>query len=932
MTFYRENITGTSGAPRRYDYDAFLSYNQEADQWLALLLKQGLHRFTAPWYGRRALHVFLDDTSMSATANMRAEIRPALDRSRFFILLAGPESAASPWVDWELKNFLETHGIERVLIVVTAGGIAWDADSSRFAADRTNCLSPFLQEKYTGEPRYLDLRGIRAAGTPTTWRAPQLLECVADLAAPLHGRPKEELHSADLRARRRAFRLVLAAVAVIVCLLAVTVVALANVDEERRRADAQARLKTAQELTERADQIADHNPELSQLLSVAAWRTAPSDGSRAGMIRAMDRRGVGVLPADMLKGALKGLPNSLWSGAFSTDGRVFASSGIDMTVRLWDVRSHRQLERPLREDTQIDSVAFSPDGRTLATGDADGRIRLWSWHERRLVSTFPRLDGTMVSGLAFDADGETLFSTSGGTVRKWSVNDREQIAEYPAHRAATGSFHPSGPHTMAVSANGRVLVTVDQDTRARISDTSAGGGPRGLPGSGYSSAAVSPNGTIVATGSADGTVQLWDASTQRLLGGVAAHKKGVTGVVFSPNGRTMASASADGTAQLWDVATRRPVESPLAGHSRDIRAVAVSPDGRLLATVCGDGTVRLWDASLHRPLAQPYMAHGHRAISFVDHARVLVTSDSRGTVQTRDVASGRLLGSVRTATRKAPGFALTSPDGGVLAIASGGALQLWDARTFALRGTVFDRDVPVIVDAAFSPGGRYLAVAVRDGSLLIWDVGARRPTGPASINGDFGVITGVAYSPDGRVLALSSDDSTVRLWDPRTREIVGKPFAGHVQRAYSVAFDATGRMLAAGGQDGKVRLWSTDQHRSVNAELTGPVAHVYTVRFSPDGRTLVAAGIDGAAWLWDAASQSLIGAPLPTASAPAGDLQFSSDGRRLTTIDRKGVPTIWDVRDTVDQEAQLCARAGRSLTKKEWRQYASGLPFRELCP
>jgi hypothetical protein len=83
-------------------YDAFISYSHAKDKPIAAALQAVLQRLCKPWYRRRALRVFRDDTSLSATPQLWPAIEQALGQSRFLILLASPEAAASPWVGGEI--------------------------------------------------------------------------------------------------------------------------------------------------------------------------------------------------------------------------------------------------------------------------------------------------------------------------------------------------------------------------------------------------------------------------------------------------------------------------------------------------------------------------------------------------------------------------------------------------------------------------------------------------------------------------------------------------------------------------------------------------------------------------------------------------------------------------------------------------------------
>ena len=182
-------------------YDAFISYSHAKDKPIASALQSAIQRLGKPLFRRRVLRVFRDDTSLSATPGLWSSIEQALANSRFLIVLASPEAAASPWVAKEVAYWLEHKSAETLLIGVTGGTLAWDNSLGDFARREGMPLPAALTGRFPTEPKWVDLRAYRDSASA---RDAKFTELAADFAAAIRGMPKEDLLSQEVREQRRA--------------------------------------------------------------------------------------------------------------------------------------------------------------------------------------------------------------------------------------------------------------------------------------------------------------------------------------------------------------------------------------------------------------------------------------------------------------------------------------------------------------------------------------------------------------------------------------------------------------------------------------------------------------------------------------------------------------------------------------------------------
>lgn len=355
--------------------------------------------------------------------------------------------------------------------------------------------------------------------------------------------------------------------------------------------------------------------------------------------------------------------------------------------------------------------------------------------------------------------------------------------------------------------------------------------PDGHSASVYS-ISFSPDGRLLASGSVDKTIRLWNVETKKVLYIISNYSKSVYSVSFSPDGRLLASSNGNNTI-IWDVETKKDI-CTLRGHSGSVWSISFSPDGKLLATGSEDNTIKLWN--IKKKMEVSTLKGYFRCVctlSFSSDGRFLASGSWDKTINLWDVIMKKSVSTLIGHSESVWSVSF-SPDGRLLASGSEDDLiLLWDVEMKKLVYTM-KGDSGGVPSVSFRPDGRFLATGGWNGIIKLWDLETKKLF--CILKEHSGSVWSISFSPNGRLLASGSWDATVRQWDVKEKKTFYS-LRTHLASISSVSFSPDGRRLASGSKDTTIRLWDVETGKEISSK--GYSGGVHSVSFSPDGRLVV---------------------------------------------------------------------------------------------
>lgn len=527
------------------------------------------------------------------------------------------------------------------------------------------------------------------------------------------------------------------------------------------------------------------------------------------------------MPSGCCLGVLLGHQNSVRSLHWHPQQLSLASSSDDQSIRLWDTSTLTMITVLHGHSDAVRSVVWNPQGTQLVSASADQTLKLWdalspvclrtvstgepspraiAWHpfqslwaaghgetvriwdeEGNCMQTLKGHTGLVMS-ITWSPCGQWIASSSDdATIRIWSLEQEHTVQVLSGHRRSIWSI---SWHTIADSESTTrddslifdesksLLASGSHDQTVKLWNPTTGNCIRTLHGHTNSLRDLTWNrvGTMLASVTHSRQVKLWNTTTGHAVDSPIGRGETAWTVAWNPSADNQhLLAVSNDNIHIWDSRTRRHLKA-LKGHRGWIWWMAWSPNGRLIASAADDQTVRIWEVASERCLQ---VLEGHqgwvRSLTWSGCGLYIASGSEDKTIRIWEVSSGDCLHVLRGHTGAIRSISWNPYHARVVSGSYDQTIKLWDSERGHCLQTIFDQDYP-IWSVAWNPDGTSFASAGPSAAVQVWTT-LDAPKAQC-LSGHADRVFALSWSIDGTTLASSSNDRTIKLWDRKTRDCI----------------------------------------------------------------------------------------------------------------------------------------------------------------